>query len=203
MLSHNKLCHLSDFSELAPVIRRVVPHEVGRFGPNFPVGFEHRKYWEIAMAVRALEDGGAVRPDAEILGVGAGVEPTGFHLTNHVKRVFATDLFAPDPPVYFGRLSATMDAIRGRKPSSGWSEASAESMRNPGSFWPSPWKPRRLVIQHMNALDLWYDDNTFDGIYSSSSLEHFGGFCEAERAIQEMHRVLKPGGILTISTDFE
>ena len=33
------------------------------------------------------------RPDAEVLGVGAGNEPTVFWLTNHVRRVFATDLY--------------------------------------------------------------------------------------------------------------
>jgi ubiquinone/menaquinone biosynthesis C-methylase UbiE len=54
----------------------------------------------------------------------------------------------------------------------------------------------------MNALDLQYEDGTFDGIFSSSSLEHFGGPADLRRAVAEMSRVLKPGGVLSVSTEF-
>ena len=37
------------------------------------------------MSVRALRDFGALRPDALMLGVGAGTEATVFYLTNHVQ----------------------------------------------------------------------------------------------------------------------
>ena len=164
------------------MIRSVFAHELDRFGPEFPRGREYRKHWEVAMAVRALRDFGALHDRAEVLGVGAGNEPTLFWLTNHVRRVFATDLY-----------------LQG----DGWSCSAHNSMLiNPAPHWPAAWNPRRLVVQHMNALDLQYDDDSFDAIFSSSSIEHFGGPAEIRRAMAEMHRVLKPGGVLSVSTEF-
>jgi SAM-dependent methyltransferase len=178
----SKACDVHDFSnpELAEWIRRIFPHEAARFGPRFPKGVEYRKHWEVAMTARALEAGGALRPDAELLGVGAGNEPTIFWLTTMVRRVFATDLYM-EP---------------------GWEEsANASMLTDPGRHWSGPWNARRLVVQHMNALDLQYEDASFDGIFSSSSIEHFGGHAEVRRAVDEMHRVLRPGGTLALATE--
>ena len=134
------------------------------------------------MAIRSLSDLGALYPGAEILGVGAGNEPTIFYLTRKVRRVFATDLYL-DP----GR----------------WQDfAPASMLTEPGSHWPFEWNARRLVVQHMNALDLQYEDEAFDGIFSSSSVEHFGDLGAVSRSLDEMFRVLKPGGVLSISTEF-
>jgi SAM-dependent methyltransferase len=183
VLSYCKLCEREDFAhpDLLAVLRRVFPHELRRFGPGYPAGVEYRKHWEVGMAVRALADGGALRPDAELLGVGAGNEPTVFYLTNHARRVFATDLYlGPD-----------------------WAEsANAGMLVRPERYWPSAWNPRRLVAQHMNALDLRYEDGSFDGVFSSSSLEHFGTFDDVRRALREMTRVLRPGGVLALSTEY-
>src|SRR5205807_7520612 len=97
--------------------------------------------WEIAMAVRTLRDLGALTPDAEVLGVGAGNEPTIFWLTRYVRRVFAIDL-------YVG--------------SKHWKEsANASMLTDPGRGCPFDWHPRRLVVQHMNALDLKYENESF------------------------------------------
>jgi SAM-dependent methyltransferase len=54
----------------------------------------------------------------------------------------------------------------------------------------------------MNALDLRYEDESFDGIFSSSSIEHFGEFDDVRRSVQEMARVLRPAGVATLSTEF-
>jgi SAM-dependent methyltransferase len=75
-------------------------------------------------------------------------------------------------------------------------------LADPGQFWPSQWNPRRLVVQHMNAMDLHYEDASFDAVFSSSSIEHFGGIEDVRRAISEMHRVLTPSGILSLSTEY-
>jgi SAM-dependent methyltransferase len=163
-------------------MRAVFAHEVDRFGQSFPRGREYRKYWEVCMAVRALDRLGALRGDAEVLGVGAGNEPTIFWLTNFVRRVFATDLYLTQ---------------------GSWKESANESMLfDAGRHWPGPWHGRRLVVQHMNALDLQYEDKCFDGVFTSSSIEHFGSIAEVRAAATEMHRVLKPGGILSLSTEF-
>ena len=181
---HNKVCNLEDFSdpELRRIIRDVLAVEAVRRGEAFPAGCEYRKHWEVAMAVRALAAGGALRRDAELLGVGAGNEPTLFYLTRFVRRVFATDLY-----------------LAGGE----WEEsASAPMLTDPGRFYSAPWHERRLVVQHMDALELHYEDASFDGVFSSSSLEHFGGLADVRQALAEMHRVLKPGAILSLSTEY-
>ena len=123
-----------------------------------------------------------LRPDAEVLGIGAGSEATLFWLTNHVRRVWATDLYA-EPGKWIGTAPPTM-------------------LTNPGDAWEGPWNPRRLVVQHMDACELCYEDETFDGIFSSGSIEHFGSLERIGIAIDEAFRVLKPGGTASFSTEF-
>lgn len=178
----NKACNVEDFAdpELAGIIREVFPHDVGRFGADFPRGREYRKHWEVAMTVRTLRVTGVLRRDAEVLGVGAGNEPTVFFLTNHVRRVFASDLYL----------------------SPGWEgSASSRMMTDPGRYWPGRWDPRRLVVQHLDALHLHHPDESLDAVFSSSSLEHFGDLAAVRRSLREMWRVLRPWGLLTLSTE--
>jgi SAM-dependent methyltransferase len=54
----------------------------------------------------------------------------------------------------------------------------------------------------MSGLELDYDDETFDAIFSSSSIEHFGGWSDVRRSVEEIYRVLRPGGIAALSTEF-
>ena len=183
-LSHNKVCNVEDFThpDLYPVLRDVFAHEVVRFGDAFPVGRENRKDWEAAMALRAFAAEGLLDGTGEFLGVAAGNEPLVFHLTRLARRVFATDLYlAGGDWEVFGHASMLTD---------------------PYEHWPFPWNPRRLVVQHMDAMDLRYEDESFDGVFSSSSIEHFGGWAEVERSMDEVFRVLRPGGVCAVSTEF-
>jgi SAM-dependent methyltransferase len=183
-LGYCKLCELSDFRDpdLQPLIREV--NDVGPEDPTYPIGVEHRKGWEIAMTVRALRDFGAVRPDAEILGVGAGREATIFWLTRHVRRVFATDLYLAGDEIW------------------SVSDARVAMLVEPDKETNLSWNPRRLVVQHMDALQLRYPDESFDAIFSSSSIEHFGGLEQIRTSVEEMYRVLRPGGVLALATEF-
>jgi len=182
-LPYCKLCEHEDFNhpELWPFLQEVFADRF-RDVAAFPAREEHRKLWEIAMAARTLTELGAVHDDAEILGVGAGHEATIYWLTTRVRRVFATDLYL--------------------EPGSWESDASPAMLVDPGQSAPSHWNPRRLAVQHMNALELRYEDASFEGVFSSSAIEHFGGHEEVLRAAREMHRVLKPGGVAAISTEF-
>lgn len=180
----NKVCELADFSvpEFRSFAQSAFPELVERLGPDFPAGFEYRKYWEVVMAARAFKFGGVLDPRAEVLGVGAGNEPTIFWLTNYVARVFATDLYL----------------------TKGWKEsANASMLSNPDEHAHMPWQREHLVVQHMNALDLAYPDESFWGVFSSSSIEHFGGHDEVRRSVDEMWRVLRPGGVLSLSTELK
>jgi SAM-dependent methyltransferase len=182
-LGYCKLCELADFRDpgLRLLIREIVG--VGPDRPDFPDAEEHRKPWEVSMTLRALRDFGAIREDAEILGVGAGREATVFWLTRHVRRVFATDLYL------------TEDS---------WSpsDSGAGMLIDPARYAQIEWNPRRLVVQHMNALDLRYEDESFDGIFSSGSIEHFGELSDIRQGVEEMYRVLKPGGVVGLATEF-
>jgi SAM-dependent methyltransferase len=183
-MHYNSVLNLSDFSDpdFAELMRRVFAHLAGAF-PRFPEGREIAKAWEITQAMRAFQDFGVLGPDKEVLGVAAGFEHTVFYLTNFVKRVFCTDLYVANGE---------------------WQEADAKMLVDPTSF-ATPgleWVPDRLVVQHMDALALRYEDNSFDGVFSCGSIEHFGSLENVARSAREMARVLKPGGILSISTEY-
>jgi len=183
-VNFNKVCELEDFSdpELVAVIRDVCAHKGSNLGKEFPSGAEARKDWGAAMAVRSLRHFGAFGRDAVILGVGTGTEDTIFYLTRHVGQVFATDR-------YLGADS--------------WSPLAPVAMlAEPAFLAPFEFEPQRLVVQHMDARALRYPDQTFDGIFSSGSIEHLGQFDDIANAAFEMGRVLKPGGILALSTEF-
>jgi FkbM family methyltransferase len=183
-LAFSKLCELGDFvnPELAPVIRDVCAYKLPDFGPEFPHGAEHRKDWEVAMAVRALRHFGALRPDAAVLGVAAGTEDTIFYLARHVRQVFATDRYLSSGP---------------------WQPVAPISMLlDPEAVARTDFDPDRLVVQHMDGRRLTYPADTFDAIFSSGSIEHFGDFGDVAAAAYEMGRVLKPGGVLSLSTEF-
>ncbi len=181
----NKLCEIEDFTypDLLRIMRRVFSHEVKRYGAGWPRGMEHRKLWEVAMAILTMERHGVLRDDAVVLGVGAGLEPTTFYLTNFVRWVFATDLYATTPEE--------------------WNYAAPPAMlTNPEALSPIPFRPKRLVVQHMDGRSLRYEEGTFDAIYSSSSIEHFGDWEDVTASAREIGRVLKPGGLLTLSTEY-
>ncbi len=185
-LSYCKLCEVEDFrdQDLRELIRDIFESDREHFGKDFPVGNEYRKYWEVGMTARAFRDLGMLRDDARVLGVGAGHEATIYWLTRNVGQVVATDLYEAEDD---------------------WSEtdSSAEMLTNPGKFWEGEWNPDRLEVRNMNALDLDFPDDSFDAVFSSSSIEHFGGFREIRRSIEEIYRVLRPGGVAALATEFK
>ncbi|MDQ6910452.1 MAG: class I SAM-dependent methyltransferase, partial [Actinomycetota bacterium] len=183
-LGFNKLVRLEDFTnpELIEAIRDVCAHKIDGFGPQFPAGAEHRKDWEVAMAIRALRHFGALHSEARILGVAAGYEDTIFYLTRHAKEVVAVDLYMI-PGV--------------------WQPVAPLSMLiEPEIIAPFEFDADRLVVRHMDGRWLRFPADSFDGIFSSGSIEHFGTFHDVANAAYEMGRVLKPDGVLTLSTEF-
>lgn len=194
----NKVCHLEDFDHpaLKGVMQDMYPgafefvidydddgNGVVTEDKYIPEGRRRRKLWETAMAVYALGQHNALRDDARLLGVGAGREWTGFYLTRHVGQVFMTDLYATV-----------------KKP---WANAPLEMLVEPKAPFGGEWQPQRMVTQHMDGTALRYADGMFDGVFSSSAIEHFGKPEQIAAASAEMGRVLKPGGVLTLSTEFK
>ncbi len=171
-----KLCDRRDFDDpaLRAKLREIAPgHE--------PDEELRRKFWEYAMLGLYLEEAGALREDADALAVAAGHEEPLFWMANRVRRVVATDIYGE------GGFAAR--------------EADASMLEDPGAFAPYPYREDHLDVRSMNALDLDFPDGSFDIVFSLSSIEHFGGPADVQRAAQEMARVLRPGGHLIIVTE--
>jgi SAM-dependent methyltransferase len=149
--------------------------------PNWKAeGALHRKYWEWGLGLYGLHKLGAVRPEAVALGVGAGVEWPLFYLANRVHRVHATDLYRIESHFHGADPTVAENAAR---------------------LAPFPYRRESLIFERMDALDLRFDDDTFDFVFTFSSIEHFGGHAGAALAMQEIARVLKPGGVAAIATE--
>jgi len=172
-MQYNAVCTLASFEAIRGDVLAVYGRD--------PVGREFRKEWEVAMSVRGLRDFGAVHPDARLLGVGAGTERTSYFLTLYAGQVFATDLYAD-----------------GGWP--GWADKGM--LCDPSPWADGDWNRQRLVVQHMNGCELHYPDAWFDGIYSASSIEHFGTLDDVALSAAEMGRVLKPGGVIALTTEW-
>jgi len=56
-----------------------------------------------------------------------------------------------------------------------------------------------LVAEQADMMNFTYGDDTFDKIMTISVIEHV---LDDKKAMQEMIRVLKPGGILTVTTEY-
>jgi SAM-dependent methyltransferase len=141
----------------------------------------HRKGWEWAQGLYALEHLGLLHEGARALGVGAGTEPVLFFLTNRISEVVATDLYGQ---------GAFADH-----------EAADTMLTTPERHAPFEFRPERLTVMRMDGRALDFPDRSFDVVFSFSSIEHFGGHAGAARALVEMARVLRPGGALVITTE--
>ena len=168
-----RLCKLSDWED--PEFKEM--QEKVMTAPY--LSLRHRKHWEWTIGMLALKKMGKLSKDAIALGVGAGQEWPVFWLTNHIKYVVATDLYTV----------------------SQWNEANPSMLIDPGKLSPYSFNKRRLGVMFMNGTELNFEDETFDIVFSYSSIEHFGGKDAAAKAMKEIERVLKPGGIASICTE--
>jgi SAM-dependent methyltransferase len=177
---YNKLCDLPDFDD--PALRAMLRDIVA---PGYAPEEElRRKFWEYAMLGLYLEEAGALRDDAEVLSIAAGHEEPLYWLANRVGRVVATDIYG-----------------QGGFAEGGAMEADAVMLNDPGRFAPYPYRADHLEVRSMDALNVDYPDNSFDVVFSLSSIEHFGQPEDIRRAAAEMARVVKPGGHLVIVTE--
>lgn len=171
-----KLCDIRDFDD--PAVRERIEDIVPGLEPLSQL---HRKNWEYAMLTLFLEDSGVLHEDARILSVGAGHETVLFWLANRVAQVMATDIYGE------GSFSA--------------GEADRTMLSDPASFSPYPYRESHLEVQHMDAKQLEFPDDSFDAVFTLSSIEHFGSWADIRRAASEMGRVLRPAGRAYITTE--
>lgn len=190
-------------SELAdPITANLVePHSIGvsciaseldfhlpKFKETFmemiePVGKMDRKSWEFVMAAIGLKQLGALGSDKKGLGVGSGCEKPLYYFAKYTGEVIGTDLY----------LNNDLN----------WQHtAHSDVLANPSKYAPFNYPKKNLKLIHMNAMDLKFDNNTFDYAFSISSIEHFGSRENIQKTMQEIERVLKPGAVAAISTEF-
>jgi SAM-dependent methyltransferase len=144
----------------------------------------HRKSYEWTQLLFGLTRLDALGEDASVLSVGAGHECVLYWLANHAGRVVATDQY------------------EGRWQSDGAREGDADVLARPEDFAPFPYRTDRLRFERMDGRRLNFPDATFSVAYSLSSIEHFGGFDGARGALEEMGRVVRPGGVVAVATEY-
>jgi SAM-dependent methyltransferase len=168
-----KVCDIADWFD--EDFNRIVVDEL-RDVPRF-----HRKQWEFAWKFRALRDMGVLRPDAVGVSFGAGQERLLYALAPHVGRLWATDLYDPDT-IWPQARTGDIDAF----------------IRENAPF---PVPAERLSAKIMDMRTIEFPDETFDFAYSSSAVEHIGDWDDFRSHLDEVRRVLKPGGVYVMTTD--
>jgi SAM-dependent methyltransferase len=173
----NRLCYVEDWenSEIKEALTELQKLSSG--------SFIHRKDWEWALGIIAMRRFGKLNEKSTAIGVGAGTETVLFYLANKIKHVYATDLYEDN----------------------GWIGVSPSDFpENPKKYAPFPYKEDALTVLRMNGTKLEFPSESFDIAFSFSSIEHFGGknHSGALRSLKEMERVLKPGGLAVITTEY-
>lgn len=144
----------------------------------------HRKSYEFTQLVFGLERLGYLREDVSVVSVGAGHECVLYWLANRVGQVVATD-------TYDGVWQTNMAR-----------EGDSRVLTSPEDYAPFAYRKDRLSFMRMDGRSLDFPDASFDVAYSLSSIEHFGGVEGARAAVDEMARVLKPGGLMAVATEY-
>jgi SAM-dependent methyltransferase len=170
----NKVCRVSDRRD--PLWKKGFKDLLFRPEPEL----FHRKVWEFCQVLYGLRKLRRLSPQAVALGIGCGHEELMYFLANRVKEVEAVDLFEKK---YLG------------------GESSGDVLDHPEKYAPFHYRREHLRVRKMDARKLLYGDNTFDFIFCLSSLEHFGRERDKHKALREMFRVLKPGGVAALTTE--
>ncbi len=143
-----------------------------------------RKHWEVQMALATLKNFKAAQRSKVVLGVGAGCDPTIYHLTTKCAQVVATDLY--------GEGGTWMQFAPGDMLTDSWKYAPVDVKVD----------PERLLVQYADMRTLPFEDASFDGVFCGS-IHRIGSFDDVAVAASEIGRVLKVGGIATICTEFK
>ena len=143
----------------------------------------HRKGFEWAQTLYGLDQLGYLHDGTRCLGVGSGHEAILYWLANRVGEVVATDLY------------------EGEWVDKGSQEGNPDVLLAPQKYAPFEYREDRLSFLQMDGRNLEFEDNSFDVVFSLSSIEHFGGNEAAAQAMREKARVCRPGGIVIVATE--
>jgi SAM-dependent methyltransferase len=185
----NKLCCIEDWEnhevkEIIPKLQDITYYNKCQGILARKPGQIHRKDWEWTLGIIAMKRFGKLHNNNNTaIGIGAGKELILFYLANHLGHLYATDLYS------------TKD----------WKDfAPADFPENSSKYSPFPYNQSALTVLRMDGTRLEFPSDSFDIAFSFSSIEHFGGeaYSGALKSLKEMERVLKPGGIAIVATEY-
>ncbi|MCD4783904.1 MAG: class I SAM-dependent methyltransferase [Candidatus Eremiobacteraeota bacterium] len=148
------------------------------------IEISNRKCWEYVHSIYGLKKMGMLDEKNTVLGVASGHEAPLYYLANKCRHVIGTD-------IYEGSFAIEKDG-----------EANPDILIDADKFAPFPYRKDRLSFRKMDALNLKFQDNSFDIVICLSSIEHFGGEKNYKQAAREIGRVVKPGGMAVLTTEF-
>src|SRR4030042_3099849 len=171
----SKICDAADWfdPELLTVIQQHL-QEVPRF---------HRKQWEFAMIFLMLQKLGLLNNRNIGLSMGGGKELLLYAIARQINKLIVTDLYDPSTEWDCARTGDPDEFIKMNKP--------------------FPVDDSHVQALRMDMLQLEFKDETFDFCYSSCAIEHIGSDTDFRQHLQEAYRVLKPGGIYILTTEFQ
>jgi tetratricopeptide (TPR) repeat protein/2-polyprenyl-3-methyl-5-hydroxy-6-metoxy-1,4-benzoquinol methylase len=166
------------FCKLADILDWQDP-EFEATGNLLLLGDRNRKTWKFIHVYRGLQRLGQLNSTTRILGLGVGHECLIYAFTNVCDQVVATDLHE----------------------SQSW-ETAAMTAQEVYDHNPFPYQRDRLTVQPMDMTRLGFPDASFDCVWSCCAIEHVNNFRDLHQVYAEIHRVLKPGGIAALTTEF-
>ena len=184
----NKLCCIEDWEnyelkEIIPKLQDITYYNKCRGILARKPGQIHRKDWEWTLGIIAMGRFGKLNKNSTAIGIGAGKELILFYLANHLGHLYVTDLYSTKEWENF---------------------APADFPENPSKYSPFPYNQSALTALRMDGTRLEFPSDNFDIVFSFSSIEHFGGenYSGALKSLKEMERILKPGGIAIVATEY-
>ncbi|MFN7985559.1 MAG: DUF4214 domain-containing protein [Vicinamibacterales bacterium] len=145
----------------------------------------HRKPYEFTQMLYGCKRLGMLREDASFISIGAGHEQVLYWLANHVRRVVATDMYEG---TWQGELAKEGDPV---------------VLDDPDKYAPFPYRRDHLEFAKMDgpAVEL-PRRHLRRQLLAVVHQAHFGGFDGACKTMREIARVLKPGGVLALATEY-
>ncbi|MEL7088790.1 MAG: class I SAM-dependent methyltransferase, partial [Planctomycetota bacterium] len=140
-----------------------------------------RKWWEWDAIARSCEALGVLDDTCDAVGLGVGAEPLMFYFAQHCRSVVGLDRYADD---------------------SGWREARFAGPASVHEASPVDYPRDRLRVIDADMRFLPLEDASCDLVWSCSSIEHVPHPADLLQAFREAHRVLRPGGVAVITTEY-
>jgi len=148
----------------------------------------HRKYWEFAFILQALEQHGLLREGARGLGFGVGKEPLGAMMASLGCEVVGSD-------------AATEQAL-----AAGWGthdeHASGLSSMNEKGICPADVFAAKASFRVIDMNQIPRDARGFDFCWSSCAFEHLGSIEQGLAFVEASLDCVKPGGLVVHTTEF-